>query len=158
MTKDQLRDLNLIKTVHRKGSKYAVNGAPFQSVRSLVTFLLKQRSVVISEGDLKCLLDELATDEKVHEKEIQIKMQCMFGGQREVHTPVGYIDLLTDTQLYESKRANGWKGAIGQLLSYGKFYPNHELVLYLFGDFPRNFGECVELCKRHKIKLIYEMV
>lgn len=157
MTKDELRDLNLIKTVHRKGSKYAVNGAPYQSVMSLVTLLLKQRSVTISEADLKELLDELVTDEKIHEKDIQVKMQQMFGGQREVHTPVGYIDLLTDTQLIESKRANGWKGALGQVLSYGKFYPNHELVLYLFGDFPGNLKECASLCKTHNVKLIYEM-
>lgn len=157
MSKDELRDLNLIKTVHHKGSKYAVNGAPYQSVTSLVTLLFKQRSVTISEADLKELLDELVTDEKIHEKDIQVKMQRMFGGQREVHTPVGYIDLLTDTQLIESKRANGWKGALGQVLSYGKFYPNHELVLYLFGDFPGNLKECASLCKTHNIKLIYEM-
>lgn len=157
MSKDELRDLNLLKTVHRKGTKYAVNGAPYQSVRSLVTYLFKHRSVTISEADLKELLDELVTDEKVHEKEIQERMQKMFGGQREVHTPVGYIDLLTDTQLIESKRANGWKGALGQVLSYGKFYPNHELVLYLFGDFPGSLQECAKLCKSHNVKLIYEM-
>lgn len=100
----------------------------------------------------------MCTDEKIHEKEIQERMQKMFGGQREVHTPVGFIDLLTDTQLYESKRANGWKGAIGQLLSYGKFYPNHELVLYLFGDVPSNLKECANLCKTHNVKLMYEMI
>lgn len=157
MTKDQLQDLNLIKTVHRKGTKYAVNGAPFQSIGSLVALLLKHRSVVISEADLKELLDELCVDEKVREKNIQEKIQRMFGGQREVHTPVGYIDLLTDTQLIESKRASQWKHAFGQLLSYAKFYPDRELVLYLFGDFPKNLVECAELCKLHKVKLIYEM-
>lgn len=157
MTKDELRDLNLIKTVHRKNGKYAVNGAPFQSVTSLVAFLFKHRSAVVSEEDLRELLDEMCTDEKVHEKEIQERMQKMFGGQREVHTPVGFIDLLTDTQLIESKRANGWKSALGQVLSYGKFYPNHELVIYLFGDLPSNLQECANLCKTHNVKLMYEM-
>ncbi len=157
MSKDDLRELNIFKTVHRKSGKYAVNGAPYQSVKSLVAFLFKQRNITVSVEVLRELLDEIATDEVVHEKEIQQRMQKMFGGEREVHTPVGFIDLLTDTQLYEAKRAKDFKHALGQLLSYSKFYPNHELVLYLFGDLPSNIKDCYELCKLHKIKLMYEM-
>ena len=156
MTKEQLRELNIIKTVHRKGSKYAVNGAPYQSVMSLVTFLFKQRSVVVSEGDMKELLDELCTDEKVKEKMIQEKIQKMFGGKREVHTPVGYIDLLTDTEILECKLAKDWKGAIGQVISYHRFYPDREKALYLFGSCPKNISECYQLCKENKIRLYCE--
>jgi hypothetical protein len=157
MSKDDLRELNIFKTAHRKGKKYAVNGAPYQSLDTLVAFLFKQRNITVSVEVLRELLDEIATDEVVHEKEIQQRLKKMFGGEREVHTPVGFIDLLTDTQLYESKRAAQWKGAIGQLLSYSKFYPDRELVLYLFGDLPGNLKDCYELCKLHKIKLMYEM-
>jgi len=157
MSKNDLRELNIFKTVYRKGKRYAVNGAPFQTLDTLAAFLFKQRNITVSVEVLRELLDELATDEVVHEKEIQQRMQKMFGGEREVHTPVGFIDLLTDTQLFESKRATQWKHAVGQLLSYSKFFPDRELVLYVFGDLPKNIGECYELCKLHKIKLMYEM-
>lgn len=156
MTKDELRDLNLIKTVHRKGGKYAVNGAPFQSVGSLVTFLFKHRSVVVSEEDLKDLLDEMVTDEKVREKTIQEKVQRMFGGQREIHTPVGYVDLVSDTEIIEVKEAKAWKHSFGQIVAYSKFFPNHQKAIYLFGECPGNINECYKLCRENKIKLYGE--
>jgi hypothetical protein len=108
--------------------------------------------------DLKKLFDENAKSNKVSEKDIQVKVHQMFGGVREVNTPVGFIDLLTDKQLIETKIANEWKHGVGQLLSYSKFYPEHQLVLYLFGNFPKNLNECALLCKQHGIKLMYEMV
>lgn len=55
------------------------------------------------------------------------------GGVREVPTPFGNIDLLTDTVLYEVKLASNWKSALGQLLAYGEFYPRHTKVLVVFG-------------------------
>lgn len=157
MTKDELRDLNLIKTVHRKGGKYAVNGAPFQTVMSLVTFLFKHRSLTISEEDLRELLDELCTDEKVHEKDIQVKLHKWWGGQREVHTPVGYIDLLTDDKIVEVKKISDFKHSVGQILSYSKYYPNHQKAIYLYGAYQKNLSECYELCKQHKILLFCEL-
>ena len=39
---------------------------------------------------------------------------------------------MTDKQLIEIKNANGWKSAVGQLLMYGHYYPNHQKVMYLF--------------------------
>lgn len=156
MTKDELRDLNLIKTVHRKSGKYAVNGAPFQSVGSLVTFLFKHRSVTISEEDLRELLDEMCTDEKVREKTIQEKVQRMFGGKREVHTPVGYVDLVTDEMIVECKKARDHKHAVGQILAYSQFFPNHQKAIYLFGECPANINECYKLCRENKIKLYGE--
>lgn len=56
----------------------------------------------------------------------------LFDARREVKTPVGFIDLLTDTKLIEVKRLTDWKHAVGQLLCYSRFYPDHELWLYLF--------------------------
>lgn len=157
MSKDELRDLNLIKTVHRKGTKYAVNGAPFQSVGSLVTLLFKMRSVTISEGDLRELLDELCVDEKVREKTVQEKIQRMFGGEREVKTPVGYVDLVTDEMICEVKKISDFKHSIGQILSYSKYYPNHQKAIYLYGAYQKNLSVCYELCKQHNILLFCEL-
>ena len=156
MSKDELRELNIIKTVRRKGSKYAVNGAPFQSLGSLVTFLFKQRSVTVSEEDLKQLLDELCVDAKVREKDVQEKIQRMFGGEREVKTPVGYVDLVTDEMIIECKIAKDWKHSFGQIEAYSKFFPNHEKALYLFGECPQNLSECYKLCKENKVRLYAE--
>lgn len=55
-------------------------------------------------------------------------------GYCEVTTPAGRIDFLTSTQLIEFKIAHNWKHAIGQLLTYGFYYPDHQLVLALVGS------------------------
>lgn len=62
------------------------------------------------------------------------KLARELNGQTEVQTPVGRIDLLTKTEVIEVKRASGWKSAIGQVKSYGRYYPNHRLRIHLFGN------------------------
>lgn len=57
------------------------------------------------------------------------------GAKKEVRTPAGNIDLLTDHFLYEMKQVEKWKEAIGQLVAYGTYYPNHKKVLVVFGTF-----------------------
>ncbi|MCA6430302.1 MAG: hypothetical protein IM613_12785 [Cytophagales bacterium] len=52
--------------------------------------------------------------------------------QREVPTPVGYIDVLTDDTLYEAKHWSGVKHALGQILFYGYYYPRPSYVIVLF--------------------------
>jgi len=56
------------------------------------------------------------------------------GGQREVLTPAGNIDLLTSTEVIEVKRIDSWKAAIGQVLVYSLYYPSHKKRIHLFGD------------------------
>jgi len=58
------------------------------------------------------------------------------GGDIEVETPYGYIDLLTEDRLIEVKVFNNWKHALGQVLSYGKFYPERQKTIYLFDYVP----------------------
>jgi hypothetical protein len=58
--------------------------------------------------------------------------------QREVSTPVGYIDVLTDDTLYEAKHWSGVKHALGQILFYGHYYPRPRLVIVLFAKEDRN--------------------
>lgn len=52
--------------------------------------------------------------------------------QREVATPVGYIDVLTDTTLYEAKHWSNIKHAVGQILFYGYYYPRPQYVIIVF--------------------------
>jgi hypothetical protein len=61
-------------------------------------------------------------------------LQSKLGGLIEVSTPVGRIDLLTNTEIIEVKRFSDWKAALGQILVYSAFYPEHQKRIHLFGS------------------------
>lgn len=54
------------------------------------------------------------------------------GGDTEVETPVGFIDVLSDTEVIEVKYYKKWKHGLGQVLAYQSFYPRLEKRLHLF--------------------------
>lgn len=68
------------------------------------------------------------------ERDISRILAARVGGECEVKTPVGFIDVLSPKILYEVKEARGWKGALGQVLAYGRSYPDRKLCLYLYGE------------------------
>lgn len=53
-------------------------------------------------------------------------------GQAEVHTPVGYIDLLLPTAVVEVKDFVKWKHALGQVLAYSSYYPGRRKIIHLY--------------------------
>lgn len=53
------------------------------------------------------------------ERDYQLLIQQVLGGQMEVEVDNGRIDLLTNTYAIEIEFANKWKNAIGQALWYG---------------------------------------
>ena len=63
---------------------------------------------------------------------IRDKIALEENGIVEVKTPVGFIDVLTDTKIIEVKKYNYWKHALGQVECYGYFYPNRQKWIYLF--------------------------
>lgn len=71
--------------------------------------------------------------QSLSEADYQTQLQTKVGGQVEVKTKLGRIDLLTDNTIYELKHFRLWKSAVGQLLAYGETYPRHRKVLALFG-------------------------
>lgn len=87
---------------------------------------------------------------------IQVKMQKQLGGQTEVTTPAGRIDLLTETELIEIKNTKDWKGGIGQLLSYQTYYPSHKKRLHLFGQCT-NLSEIKAICLSLNIEVTVEL-
>lgn len=90
------------------------------------------------------------------ERVYQCLAQQKYGGQLEVTTPVGRIDLLTETEIYEFKRYKNWKEAVGQLMSYGQSYPNHNKVMMLFDKTdPSNDAEILEVCDALNIEVQY---
>jgi len=56
-----------------------------------------------------------------------------------VKTPAGNIDILTKNEIIEVKYIKKWKEALGQVISYGKYYPNHRQRIHLFGG-KQNFN------------------
>lgn len=68
------------------------------------------------------------------EKQIRDRLHQELGGLIEVATPVGRIDLLTNTEVIEVKHVQNWKSALGQVLAYSGFYPEHQKRIHLFGE------------------------
>jgi hypothetical protein len=78
-------------------------------------------------------------------------------GKVEVNTEAGRIDILTDTELIEVKRVSGWKGAIGQVKSYGRYYPKHSLRIHLFGKLTEKRLRMIQgVCQSEGILVTYE--
>ncbi len=93
-------------------------------------------------------------DRSCIEKEIQQRLHENLGGEIEVYTKFGYIDLLTQTELIEIKDGSAWKHGLGQLLAYRKFYLNHNLRLHLFNIDVND--EITEWCGEYNVIVTYE--
>ncbi len=93
-----------------------------------------QRAVKRLE-ELRLLTDYFKTS-KINPVEYQIRdrLHQQLGGLIEVATPAGRIDLLTNTEIIEVKRIGDWKAALGQILVYSAYYPEHQKRLHLFGS------------------------
>lgn len=80
------------------------------------------------------------------------KLATKLKGQVEVKTPAGMIDILTEDKLVEVKvNGNHWKKAVGQVLSYAYYYPNHQKVI----AFPGPIKEATrEVCAYYKIEIM----
>ncbi|BAZ33655.1 hypothetical protein NIES4074_61690 (plasmid) [Cylindrospermum sp. NIES-4074] len=67
------------------------------------------------------------------EQQVRNSLKSRLGGQIEVVTAVGRIDLLTESELIEVKAVNSWKEALGQILAYSAFFPEYQKRIHLFG-------------------------
>lgn len=89
------------------------------------------------------------------EKEIQLRLHKEFGGEIEVYTDSGYIDLLTKNEIIEIKEGIRWKHAVGQVLVYALEYPKHDKRIHLF-NIEKN--EYINIkCKSYDISVSYEI-
>lgn len=100
-------------------------------------------------NDLEREAEKEEDDEERKERKWQLEIASREGGECEVETRFGRIDVLTQTKLIEIKKASNWKHAIGQVLVYGIDYPEHEKWIYLFDwtsqDIPVINRGCAEL-------------
>ena len=100
-------------------------------------------------------LHNIKSDDK-DDKEflIQQKLLNELGGEIEVQTAFGRIDLLTTTEIIEIKNGHRWNHGLGQLLSYASFYPNHIKRLHVFDII--HSDEIDKLCKTYNVRVTYE--
>ncbi len=87
------------------------------------------------------------------------KLARQLNGQTEVTTLAGRIDILTSTEIIEVKYINKWKAAIGQIITYAKYYPNHQKRIHLFGIDNNNQSKLTIIkqhCLEHNINLTWE--
>lgn len=70
------------------------------------------------------------------EQRVRDRLLAELGGLKEVTTPAGRIDLLTETEVIEVKWLSDWKSALGQVMAYSGFYPKHQKRIHLFSDKP----------------------
>jgi hypothetical protein len=83
------------------------------------------------------------------ENEIVVNLRNELGGELEVETRFGFIDLLTARDVIEVKKFSLWKHALGQILSYGSDFVDKRKRIHLFSvpsDYMDNFKDIVELC------------
>jgi hypothetical protein len=62
------------------------------------------------------------------------------------------------TQIIEIKNITHWKSALGQILSYGSFYPEHQKILYLFNKTESKIDtiQIENICKKYQIEVRYD--
>jgi len=110
---------------------------------------------------LNYLPSEFATREiKNPEQQVRDRLHIELGGQSEVVTAVGRIDLLTDTQIIEVKEFCQWKSAMGQVLAYSAFFPEHQKRIHLFGSSKdlKKLGAVISVCSSFDILVTDEVL
>lgn len=85
-------------------------------------------------GELKLFPDLFKCSQSNNiESQVRDRLHAELGGLVEVVTPTGRIDLLSSTEIIEVKAVKDWKAALGQILAYSGFYPQHQKRLHIFG-------------------------
>jgi len=93
------------------------------------------------------------------EKRIQDKLSRELQAAVEVQCPAGFIDVLSATEIIEVKRADRWKSAVGQVLAYQIYFPNHRPRIHLFwrgSERYPNTNAVLECCSRLKVLVSWE--
>ncbi|CAM9109122.1 unnamed protein product, partial [Ectocarpus sp. 13 AM-2016] len=75
---------------------------------------------------------EIEKSTRVKECLVRDALALLVGGEAEVETPAGYIDVLSATEVIEIKYIKQWKQGLGQVLAYHLFNPLLAKRLHLF--------------------------
>lgn len=120
-------------------------------VRGVIRNFINQLNGIVVEPEINAPLEGT-------EAWYRDKLAKELGGKTEIHIDkVGRIDILTKTEIIEVKNTKGWKSAIGQIKSYGQYYPKHKMRVHLFGKLTESKLETIQkVCKLEGIILTWE--
>ncbi|SRR5579883_732327 len=76
-------------------------------------------------------------------QKIQRILQQREGGESEVATPVGFVDLVTDAYVVEIKHIIDWKNG-AKVLLYASYFPTRKPRVHLFGNYVQACRTLVE--------------
>jgi hypothetical protein len=77
------------------------------------------------------------------ESVIKLILQEREGGETEVETPAGLVDLLTDQEVIKIKHVKNWKEGT-QVLIYAHYFGDRKPRVHLFGGYSQSFKVMVE--------------
>lgn len=99
-----------------------------------------------------------STNEGIEAK-IRNRLALTLQGVREVGCAAGRIDVLTPLELIEVKKIKHWKAAIGQVLVYSAYYPQHKKRIHLYGVAHSSLVTIIKThCDRLNIRVTFENV
>ena len=99
----------------------------------------------------------------VNECSVRDHIALVVGGEIEVQTPVGFIDVLSPNEVIEVKYFKQWKHGLGQVLAYHSYYPRLDKRLHLFahnGDVntERVLALAKLVCETHSVEVTFEEI
>jgi hypothetical protein len=88
------------------------------------------------------------------EKIVRDRIANEENGETEVKCGSGYIDVVTNEEIIEVKKAENWKYAIGQILAYHEEYQEKTMRIHIFDgtltDYVKN------ICSRNNIRVTHD--
>ena len=148
-------DYNPFVKIKTPLSSKAVNAIPINSLETILNALVykgshQALSILNKVNPSKKLKVKSKLTRKYIEQKVKSKLLLKLKGIQEVITPVGRIDILTETELIEVKEFKDWKSAIGQVLVYGEYYPQHKKRIHFFGNTNKSYYDII---KKHCDKM-----
>ena len=132
LTKSQMSVLYYLRSLDPYGNGINIRASKIADILEISKRAVNDAIAVLVE---KGYLDKsyLPTDVSRAEERVRAALLAEVGGQTEVITAVGRIDILTASEVIEVKRISDWKEALGQILAYSAFFPDHIKRIHLFG-------------------------
>lgn len=117
----------------------------------------KNASAITAETKIKklaAIIVKVAADPRMLQRLSPIQREAFFrdkeaqriGAKREVRCGHGWCDLLTSHEIVEVKAAINWRHALGQVLSYGTYWPDRQKRVHLFYAEKIPLDECIRIC------------
>ncbi|CAM9491265.1 unnamed protein product, partial [Ectocarpus sp. 12 AP-2014] len=144
---------------------YRVMGGDLKLLRDIEQNNMAWRSI---DGEViqRALIEpieyyEEVISSRVKERSVRDALSLLVGGKTEQETPVGFIDVLSDTEVIEVKHYTLWKHGLGQMLSYQLHHPHLAKRLHLFAqvgdkDTDKYLEKAKSACDPFAVKVTFE--